>query len=218
MSEDDNVPAMPGKNPFENYADRADDQKFGPLLKFTKGDWLVGRDGDECPETELVALMPGLMIGWIRWEDGFPVDHKMGLMMEGFVPPARDTLGYLDQAQWEKDEQSGKPRDPWRESAYLPMVSTNGEKVYTFATSSDGGRRRAIVPLCSEYGKHIRFAPDEVPLVKLDQDSYQHPNRTIGRVKFPLLPVQKWVKADVYFAAVLTLTGKTLKSLPGKAA
>jgi len=212
-------PAVPGKNPFETYADRADNMMLlGSILKFTKGDYLVGRDGEECPEKEVVGLMPGLLWGWIRWEENFPVEHNMGLVMEGFVTPARETLDHNDKSQWEQDN-SGKPRDPWQESAYLPVISVNAETVYTFATSSDGGRRRALAPLCREYGTHIRQHPDELPVFGLEQDSYQHPDRSIGRVKYPLFPVKRWVKADPYLAAVMALTGKPLKlMLPGEAA
>ena len=217
---DDKTPIVPstGKNPFESYADRADNLKYlGPLLKFTKGDWLIGREGEECPEKELVALMPGLLHGWVRWEDNLPVQHEMGLMMEGFVPVPRDELSHRDEAEWPVDDK-GNSRDPWQESVYLPVITVNGDTVYTFVTSSDGGRRRAIAPLCREYGNHIRQHPDELPIIGLEQDSYQHPDRNIGRVKYPLFPVKKWVKADVYLAAVATLTGKSLKFLPGKAA
>ena len=194
MSEDEGkVPVVPGKNPYEDYADRSNTQMWlGALLKFNKGDYVVGRDGDECPETEMVALMLGLMCGWIRWEDNYPVEHRMGLLLEGYVPPARATLGYLDETQWEQQD-SGKPRDPWQQ------------------TTTDGGRRRAIGPLCAEYGKHMREHPDELPIIGLEQDSYMHPDRSIGRVKYPLFPVKKWVKADPYLAAVMTLTGKQLK-------
>jgi hypothetical protein len=213
-----NPPAVPGKNPFESYADRADNQMWlGPLLKFTKGEYLVGRDGEECPEKEVVALMPGLLHGWTRWEDSFPVENVLGLMMEGFVPPALETLNHRDREKWELDNK-GKPRDPWQESFYLPVITINGDKVYTFATSSDGGRRHAIAPLCGEYGTHIRQHPDELPVIGLEQDSYLHSDRSIGRVKYPLLPVKRWVKADVYLAAVTTLTGRSLKLLPSKAA
>jgi hypothetical protein len=218
MSNDDKLPIVPGKNPYEDYADRVDNQMLlGPILKFTKGDYLIGRDGEECPEKELVALMPGLLHGWIRWEDNLPVEHKMGLLMEGFVPPALETLDRRDKEKWELDNK-GEPRDPWQDSAYLPVITVNGETVYTFATSSDGGRRRALAPLCREYGNRIRQYPDELPVIGLEQDSYLHPDRTIGRVKYPLFPVKRWVKAEPYLAAVTTLTGKSLKLLPGKAA
>jgi hypothetical protein len=214
MSEESKVPAMPGKNPFEDYADRTDTQMWlGALLKFTKGDYVVGRDGEECPEKEMVALMLGLLCGWIRWQDNYPVEHVMGLLMEGYVPPARETLGHHDKTTWELGNQD-KPRDPWQEGVYLPMISVNGEVVYTFTTTSDGGRRRAIAPLCREYGARIRQHPNELPIIGLEQDSYLHPDRTIGRVKYPLFPIKRWVKADPYLAAVMTLTGKSLKLLP----
>ena len=211
-----NPPAVPGKNPFESYADRANNQMWlGALLKFTKGDYLVGRDGEECPEKEVVGLIPGLLHGWVHWEDTSSVEQVMGLMLEGFVPPARETLSHRDKEQWELDNK-GRPRDPWRETIYLPVISVNAETVYTFATSSDGGRLRAIAPLCREYGNHIRQCPDELPIFGLEQDSYQHPDRSIGRVKYPLFPVKRWVKADPYLAAVTALTGMSLKLLSPK--
>jgi hypothetical protein len=216
--ENDKPPIVAGKNPFESYADRADNMMLlGPILKFTKGDYLIGRDSEECPEKEVVALMPGLLWGWIRWEDNFPVEHIMGLLTEGFVMPALDTLSHRDKEKWELDSK-GEPRDPWAESAYLPVISVNAETVYTFATSTDGGRRRALAPLCREYGNRIRQCPDELPVIGLEQDSYQHTDRSIGRVKFPLFPVKRWVKAEPYLAAVTALTGKSLKLLLGKAA
>ena len=217
-AKDDKVPVVPGKNPYEDYADRTDTQMWlGALLKFAKGEYLVGRDGEVCPEKELVALMLGLLCGWIRWEDSYPVEHVMGLLLEGYVPPARETLGHNDKTQWEQQD-SGTPRDPWQQGVYLPLISVNGEVVYTFTTTSDGGRRRAIAPLCKEYGAYMRQHPDELPVIELAQDSYMHPDRSIGRVKVPLFPVQRWVKAEPYLAAVMTLTGKSLKLPPPKAA
>src|SRR5262249_44654601 len=218
MSDNDEgkVPVAPdGKNPFEDFADRADTTQMwlGSLFKFTKGDYLVGRDGEEFPEKEVVGLMPGLLVGLECWIDGYPVDRKMGLLMEGFVMPARSTLDYAEKSTWPLDI-NGQPRDPWQETNYLPVISVNAENVYTFVTSSDGGRRRAIVPLCREYGQRIRTHPDELPVFGLEQDSYIHPDRSIGRVKFPVFPVRRWVKAEPYLAAVMTLTGRSLKLLP----
>jgi hypothetical protein len=152
MSEDKKVPAVPGKNPFEAYADDVDNQMIvGTLLKFTKGDYVIGRDGDACPESELVALVLGFVYGWIRWQDNRPVEHAMGLLAESFVPPKRDELGHHDKTQWELDSK-GEPRDPWQPGLYLPMITVNGETVYTFTSTSDGARRYAMAPLCREYG------------------------------------------------------------------
>jgi hypothetical protein len=212
------VPTTTNKNVFETYAADANAQMIlGTLLKFTKGDWLIGRDGEECPEKELVAIVPGLVHGWIRWEDGHPTDHNMGLLVENFVPPDRSTLEHLDKTKWEIDT-DGKPRDPWQPGLYLPLVTVDTKTVYTFATSTDGGHRKAVAPLSGEYGHHIRQHPDELPVVKLEQDSYMHSDRKIGRVKHPLFPIVRWVKAEPYVAAVAAVAGRPVNLLPGKAA
>jgi hypothetical protein len=189
----------------------------GALLKFSKGDWLAGPDSEEIAGgTELVAAVPGTAHGWVRWEDNRPVEHHMGLLIEGFVPPERSTLGYNDKTLWEIDG-GGKPRDPWQKTIYLPMASVDAATVYTFSTGTDGGRRHVIGPLCKEYGSHIRQHPDELPIVKLGQDSYLHSDRSIGRVKYPEMPVVRYVKADKYLAAIAEVAGRPLKLLENNA-
>jgi hypothetical protein len=64
----------------------------------------------------------------------------------------------------------------------------------------------------------MRTHPDELPVIGLEQDSYLHSDRSIGRVKHPLFPIKKYVKAAPYLAAVTTLTGKTMKLPPAQAA
>jgi hypothetical protein len=209
------VPTTTDRNAFEAYAAAVDQQMIiGDLLKFTKGDYLVGRDGAECTETALAALMPGLVHGWIRWENHRPVEHVMGLLIEGFTPPSRDALGHLDKTTWELDDERN-PRDPWRPGLYLPMITENCETVFTFTSTSEGARRNAIAPLCREYGHRIRQHSDEIPIVQLEQGSYQHPDRSRGRIKYPRFPVARWVKVDPYLAAVTAITGRSLDLLPG---
>jgi len=214
---DNQVPAAANKNVFEAYADGIDNQRIlGTILKFTKGDWLIGRDGEECPEKELIAVVPGLVHGWIRWEDNRPVEQVMGLLIDSFTPPDRSTLGHLDKATWERDA-SGEPRDPWQQGLYLPMVTVDGKTVYTFTTSSDGGRRRGVAPLCREYGHRIRQHPSELPIARLEQDSYLHSDRSVGRVKYPLFPVDRYVEGKPYLDAVAAIAGRPLLP-PGMAA
>jgi hypothetical protein len=112
---------------------------IGDLLKFSKGDWLAGPDAEEIEaETELVAVVPGTVHGWVRWEGTRRAEQIMGLLIEGFVPPARSTLGHDDQSKWEVNA-NGKPRDPWQATIYMPMTSLDAATVFTFTTSSDGG-------------------------------------------------------------------------------
>jgi hypothetical protein len=211
----DKLPTVPeSRNVFEAIGDVMTQSTaiIGSLLKFSKGDWLAGFDNEEVPDgTELVAVVSGIVHGQVRWEDNRPVEQIMGPLIEGFVPPARSTLGYNDKTKWEIS--GGKTRDPWQETIYMPAVTIDAATVFTFSTGTDGGRRHAIGPLCKEYGSHIRQHPDELPVVKLQQDSYEHTDRSIGRVKYPELPVMRWVKAEKYLAAISKAAGRPVKLL-----
>lgn len=168
----------------------------GTLLKFNKGDWLAGEDADELPlGTVLIANMPSLQRGWIRWEDNKPDQHIMG-PIEGFTPPRRSELGDEDKDQWEED-QNGNPRDPWQESFYLQFVPEGAdlddeEQIYTFAASSAGGRG-AIGELAKAYGKNRRMHPDLMPKVELQVSSYNHRNKEFGRIKVPVFKLVEFV-------------------------
>ena len=214
--QNEQVPTVPeSRNVFEAVGSAMTQGSviIGDVLKFSKGDWLAGPDGEEInAETELVAVVPGTVHGWLRWENMRPVEQIMGSLVEGFVPPARSMLGHSDQSAWETNA-AGKPRDPWQTTIYMPMVSLDAATIFTFTTGSDGGRRYAVGPLCKEYGGHIRQHPDELPIVKLHQDSYAHSDRSIGRVKYPELPIVRWVRADKYLAAVADAAGRPLKLL-----
>jgi hypothetical protein len=202
------------KNPFEQYG-KENSVLIGSLLKFSKGDYLVGKDNELFnDDPKLVAVVPQLLHGWVRWETAKPAEQIMGLLAEGFSPPPRDKLGHDDEAEWECGE-DGRARDPWQLTIYLPMVSVDAENVYTFSTSSDGGRRLGVKPLCLAYGKRMRTNPDELPVVQLHQDSYPHKIKAYGRIKHPLFPVEDWVKADAYIAAVAAAAGRQIEPPAG---
>lgn len=191
--------AVPDRNFFEAYADAADQNRIvGDLLKFSKGEYLAGQNGDEIAEgTELVANMGELMVGWVRWEGGKPTDMQMGRVAEGFDPPRRADLGDTDEDEWERDEQTGQPRDPWQKTNYLILKEPDGDKLYTFATSSKGGLG-AVAALCKAYGKQMRQRPDDYPVVALNVDSYRHPNKAYGKIFTPKLDVVGWTdKASI---------------------
>lgn len=184
-------------NAFEAYgAQMMQTSIVGKLLRFSKGDWLVGQDDEELPVgTRLVANMDQLLVGWIKWIDQRPDQQIMGLLVEGYKPPKRDTLGDTDENEWPTDAQ-GKPRDPWQFTNYLLMKApgadgSDNDNVYTLTTSSKGGLG-AIGKLATEYGKHMRMQPDQFPVIELDVDWYDHPVKEYGRIKIPLLDVVGW--------------------------
>jgi hypothetical protein len=191
------LPTQAGSNVFAVYGESAGPGHIvGELLKFSKGDWLAGQFNRELSDgTKLVAVMDSLAVGLQRWENQRPVAYRMGLLVEGFVPPQRDELGDTDEALWECDD-AGKPRDPWQFTNYLRLVNTeNPDQTFTFTTSSKGGLG-AIAKLCREYGRACEKEgrKDQYPLVKLSTGSYAHRDRSLGRIKFPEFLVLGWVE------------------------
>lgn len=185
--------AVPEKDFFTQYAEAASQNKIvGDLLKFSKGEYLAGQDGDEVDEgTELVANMDEFLVGWVRWEGGKPTDMQMGKVVEGFRPPTRRELGDTEESEWETDEQTGQPRDPWQLTNYLILKEPGGDKLYTFATSSKGGLG-AVAKLAGEFGKRMRQRPNNFPIIALNVDSYRHPNKAYGKIFTPKFDVVGW--------------------------
>jgi hypothetical protein len=128
------------KNVYEQYGDAATQRRIvGSLLKFTKfGEYKAGQEERPIAHgTELAAYMGSLAVGYVRWEDNQPTDYAMGLIVEGFIPPKRSELGYLDQSQWETFD-DGRPRDPWQFTNSLILVEPQTEELFTFSTTSKG--------------------------------------------------------------------------------
>ena len=204
------VEPMPEKDIFEQYGEETSARNIvGQLLKFNKGDWMYGQEGNEFPVgKKMIANMDQLLLGWIRWEDQKPVDQRMGLLVDGFKPPARDTLGFgyeegnetPDTSEWEVDPTSHQPRDPWQMTWYLVMKDPDepdeSEGVYTFTTSSTGGRT-CVGDLCKIYGRKRREGyKDHYPVVALKVGSYKH--TTYGKTKVPALPVVGWSPKNAF--------------------
>lgn len=196
---EENIPmnAAGFPNYFESYGNTASQTTIvGQLLKFSKGDWLVGQDGREVkPGTKFVAVMDQLSVGWVKWEDSKPVEQLMGLICEGFVPLKRKDLGDNDETEWDVN-MDGRPSDPWQFTNNLVLRDAglselSDDHMYTFATSSRGGIS-AIGEICKAYGKEMRKQPDMYPVIELAVDSYNHPNKAYGRIKTPVLKVVGW--------------------------
>ena len=196
-------------NPFSAYGEAATHRNIvGELLKFSKGDWMSGQDNDDVAVgTQFIANMDEMLVGWIRWEDNKPTDHIMGKVSEGYQILRRNELGDTDQNEWEVDD-SGKPRDPWQLSNYLLMKGASDGVLYTFTTGSKGGRD-ALGDLCKEYGKVLVAHAKEYPVVAIGVRSYEHPNKSYGRIKTPEFKIVGW-QPKTAFASDLGESGEEL--------
>jgi hypothetical protein len=182
---------------FQQYGEAATQRNIvGSLLKFTKfGDFVHGSYDDVLKHgTHLAAHMHTLAVGWQRWQNNRPADTRMGFLAEGFEPPKRSALGDMDQALWERDD-DGKARDPWQFSNLLVLSDLKSRELYTFTTSSRGGLS-AVGELAKMYSNHLRTHPDEVPIVELQMGSYQHPNKSYGKIRFPIFKGAGWMPAN----------------------
>jgi hypothetical protein len=178
------TPAVQYDNPWLEAAAEAGSE-FGKILKFVKGEWLIGEDA--VPQgAETIAYIDELARGWFKFEDQSVTDRLIVKVAMG-RPPERKGLGDTDPSKWELDE-DGQPRDPWVLQWLLPMslVDAVGDLI-VFATSSKGGIG-AICTLCRVYGRSPRNGL--LPIVALKCASYKHP--VYGKVLKPDLPIVGW--------------------------
>src|SRR5438270_6564763 len=192
-------PEHPDTNAFEAYGNAVAPRMIvGTLLKFSQGfNFQAGQDGPEVPVgTVLVAIMPPLAAGWVKWENGLATEQVIGLVADGFTPPKRKDLGDTDESAWAEDE-GAQRRDPWQLSNYLVMADPNTRELFTFATTSKGGLG-AVGQLCKPYGKMMRQQPDKIPLVKLGFGSYKPRDPARSRVKYPTFEVVGWTNKQPY--------------------
>lgn len=186
-------------NYFEKYGEAASQRAIvGRLLKFSKfGEFLAGQENEQIGiGTELVAYMPSLAVGYIRWSQNRPSGSEMGYIGEGYRPPKRNDLGDSDESEWDTDDR-GNPRDPWQFTNSLMFLDTSAPCVYTFNTSSKGGLG-AIGKLSRIYGTHLKTKPRDLPTIKLGVSSYKHPKKEYGEIRVPTFEVitAKWVSVD----------------------
>ena len=162
----------------------------GRMIKFSKeGTFVTHDDGQEVSESsEFTVLADETLIGWIKFNgDGEPPSREMGLLYDNFIMKPRESLGDLDEAQWEEGL-DGRPADPWQHHQYLVLQNTSTAELFTFVTSSKTGRR-AVGNLLRHYDRMRRTHPDELPVVRLRTGGFQHRDDRVGFVSTPVFVV-----------------------------
>jgi hypothetical protein len=183
-----------GRTQVQRYLDEiAPAGIVGRLIKFSKeGVFATNDDGEPVPEAaDFIALCDQTLVGWIKYnrdkDSDAPPERVMGLLYDGFVVPARETLGDTDQTKWEPGL-SGAPEDPWHHQVCLVLQNTETRELYTFATTSQTGRR-AVGNLLKHYDRMRRTNADELPVVRLKAGGFNHRDDRIGWVSVPVFAV-----------------------------
>jgi len=179
------APAKQYDNPWLEAADEAGGG-FGKILKFVKGTWEIGEE--DLPEgKEFIAFIDEVARGYVKFKDKTVVERHIVKVRDGH-PPKREDLGDNDPDQWEIDDATGKPRDPYVFQWLLPMSPVDAEGDLTvYCTGSKGGIG-AIGLLCKVYGRSQRNGL--LPIVALKCASYKHPE--YGKVLKPDMPIVGW--------------------------
>jgi hypothetical protein len=158
--------------------------QFGKILKFIKGQWLHA-DATIATGTEFLALMPEALRGDVKFQDGKPVEQRLGLVRNRAKFAKRADLGDLDQSLWDKDK-TGRPVDPWSPQTILPMIHLESGELYSYIFRNDGAKR-AFSDLCGAYSPYR--ASGLLPVISLQTDRYKHDD--YGWIDVPVLRVER---------------------------
>jgi hypothetical protein len=134
----------------------------GSILKYNDRHYAKGKESEDVEEgTKLVVL--GAAAGWVRWQDGKPIEYRM--REPGRRLPEREELGDLDENQWERGPNSER-KDPWQNTRYVYLEDPRTAEAFTFSTSSWGGRQ-AVTDLAEQIERMRLKHPGAVPLIEL---------------------------------------------------
>jgi hypothetical protein len=173
---------------FDEYLQSTSGQAAA-IVKYRKGKWTIGID--QTPiliGTRMAFDITSPSDGHVKWENKRPVDSAMQRVIAG-PPPARDTLGDLDEALWPPDPISGKPRDLWARTMSIVLKDIESWEEGVYSTSSVGGIN-AIGKLLRNVRAGIAKGQTGVPIAALETDSYEH--HEYGEVHTPVLRLVEW--------------------------
>ena len=181
----------------------------GTLLKFADWKWIKGVEATEVEEgTQLVAL--GTTAAWVKWQGGKPVQYVM--RQPGQKLPDREELGDLDEALWELGPDN-KPRDPWQSTRFVYLLDPISVEMFTFSTSSAGGRS-AVIDLADQIARMRKLGhPNASPIVELGSAPMQ---TKFGRKSKPVFKIVKWYGggSEPKEIAPPSLQGETSDEIP----
>jgi hypothetical protein len=178
------------RTPEQKYIDEiAPSSIAGKLIKFSKeGEFVVAETDEELSaDDDYIALCDETLIGWIRFRDDAPPDRYQGLLYDNFIMPERRALGDNDPNEWPLGLNQ-QPADPWQHQVCLVLQSPKTQELFTFATSSQTGRR-AVGNLLRHYDRMRRTDKDSYPVVRLKPSGFVHRDERVGWVPVPAFAV-----------------------------
>lgn len=174
-------------NETDNILNAAqDDAGLGKILKFKKGNYLIG-DDEISLGTKFIVHTNAWLKMWLKFVDHKVADRKAYRVALGEKPPAREELDDLDKSLW-SDGIDGEPADPWTQQYMIPFENISSGEIVIFTTSSVGGRR-AVSDLCLAYARRAKKGCRGHPIVTLA--ARPMPSK-YGKVPAPVFKIISW--------------------------
>jgi hypothetical protein len=157
---------------LEDIADvmLAETASSNPLLRFKKGEFLIGDDEVEVGH-EYVAYPFDAMRGFVQWKDDAVVEHRLGRIRDAFT---------LEREDLPDDED-------WKPQYVLPLEDAETGEFVAFVSGSFGGKR-AINNLINTTAHAVKAGRGEAtPLIRLAVGSFT--SKEYGRIACPSFEV-----------------------------
>ena len=159
-----------------------------PLLRFVKGELLLGKQSELVPLDSAFVYL-SFAEGWMRMGDGKPIQRVV--KEPGKALPSRHTLGDLDQSTWPRFD--GVPSDPWLHTYELWLRGQDDGREMIFTTHSATGRQ-AVFELNRKISYHRRAEnTTDRPVIAIGKGTYRSPR---GPVAVPTFTITGWVQAE----------------------
>ena len=171
-------------DPYSEVANEGGGQ-FGKIIKYVKGTYQHGETVIPL-DTEFLALVQEAMRGDVRFQDGKPVEQRIGFIRDRFKFAPRADLGFTDESQWERDKK-GNPINPWSQQYFLPLIHCESGDLYCYIFHSAGGRQ-TFRDLARNYAPLRKTSM--LPVVSLQTDRYNHPD--YSWIDIPILKIERW--------------------------
>lgn len=161
------------------------------FLKFSKGDWSYGADQTEVETGSEWAVNPtSIRTGYQCWGKDQTPDSGT-LLGERLAP-----IGAVIDANELPQHANGK----WQPAVSLQMRCASGEDEglqVEWGSCSVGGVKAYKEQLLAPIGAKLQAGDTAcVPVVKLETDFYMHKDKAIGKVKFPVFKLVRWMDMD----------------------
>lgn len=168
-----------------------------PLLKKNgkASGWTVGQDGtpidEDSNEDAFIVRTATLQHGYVAWKDGVP-KHVMVSVFDSPEGPDKGSLG--DQGQ----DTEGKAVS-WQPCASVELEGIEGVmkgETVIFQNSTAGGLdfigklAKSVFTKSQQPGAYVQ------PVIRLRGSSYQHKNRSYGRIHKPEFEILGWMNLD----------------------